>query len=87
MGTINKMVNRVKSWFTHIKNAIITQKIDHYDIPKTEQFQGKRLETTEKSPWWITEYHSKSRPKLTRLQPLKEFGTFKKRKPIYGLEN
>ena len=28
----------------------------------------------------------KTRPKLTRLQPLKEFGTFKKRKPMYGLE-
>ena len=85
MGTLNKSVNRAKSWFTKIKNTIIQQ---HIEPPKIdlEKFKGNKSLVRAKSPWWVVLYHSKSRPKLTRLQPLKEFGTFKKRKPIYGLE-
>ena len=86
MGTTNRMVNRAKSWFTNVKNRIITQDIIPPKVD-VEKFKGSQYgKDLQKAPWWKVLYSSKSRPKLTRLQPLKEFGTFKKRKPIYGLE-
>ena len=75
MGTTNKQVNRVKSWITNIKNKIITQDIVPPKVDATK-YEGSKLRYTKQSPWWVILYSSKTRPKLTRMQPLKTFGNF-----------
>jgi len=73
MGTTNKSVNRIKSWITNVKNRIITQDIVPPKVDATK-YQGLGSFGYAKSPWWVVLYSSKTRPKLTRLQPLKTFG-------------
>ena len=86
MGTLNRTYSRFKSIIAKVKNRVIEQNIEPPKID-AEEFEGSQYgKNVKNAPWWIVLYSSKSRPKLTRLQPLKEFGTFKKRKPIYGLE-
>jgi len=75
MGTTNKMVNRAKSWITTVKNRIITQDIVPPKVDVTK-YEGSKIRYAAKSPWWVVLYSSKTRPKLTRMQPLKTFGNF-----------